>query len=93
MGNYFPISSGAGGVIKSLDMAFSSNASTTTQSIIAYFYKPDQTTIFGQSPAFMNTGATWPALTWDNVVINDLNYTGPFYVMLAIPDIKFCKLF
>ena len=93
MGNYFPISSGAGGVIKSLDMAFSSNASTTTQSIIAYFYKPDQTTIFGQSPAFMNTGATWPALTWDNVVINDLNYTGPFYVMLAFPTSSFANYF
>ena len=93
MGNYFPISSGAGGVIKSLDMAFSSNASTTTQSIIAYFYKPDQTTIFGQSPAFMNTGATWPALTWDNVVISDLPYTGPFYVMLAMPTSSFANYF
>jgi len=94
IGNYFPISATAAGVIKSLDMYFSSNASSSAQSCVVYFYKADQTTIFGQSPAFINTGAVWPAGTWVNVTCPDIPYTGPFYAMVdytitATPDKNF----
>ena len=82
MGNYFSIDNNTSGVIKSVDMCFTSNSQTTAQSCIVYFYKADQATIFGQSPAFINTGATWPAYTWVNVPCPDIPYTGPFYAMV-----------
>ena len=82
MGNFFPIADYTSGVIKSVDMCFTSNSSTTAQSCIVYFYKADQTTIFGQSAPFVNTGAPWPASTWINVPCPDIPYTGPFYAMV-----------
>jgi hypothetical protein len=82
IGNYFPIAAGASGIIKSLDMYFSSNANSSAQSCVVVFYKADQTTIFGQSPAFTNTGDTWPAGTWVNVPCPDIPYNGPFYAMV-----------
>jgi hypothetical protein len=82
IGNYFPIADYTSGVIKSVDMCFSQYVSSTAQSCIVYFYKSDQTTIFGQSPPFINTGATWPAGTWVNVTCPDIPYTGPFYAMV-----------
>jgi hypothetical protein len=82
MGNYFPINEGTSGVIKSVDMCFSQYLSSTAQSCIVYFYKSDQTTIFGQSDPFINTAATWPEVTWVNVSCPDILYTGPFYAMV-----------
>ena len=83
MGNYYPIPAYTAGVIKSVDMYFSSISGTTTaQSCIVYFYKPDHTTIIGQSAAFINNGAAWPSGTWDNVACADIPYTGPFYAMV-----------
>jgi hypothetical protein len=82
IGNYFPIADYTSGVIKSVDMCFTSDSSTTAQSCIVYFYKSDQTTIFGQSDPFINTGATWPAFTWINIPCPDIPYTGPFYAMV-----------
>jgi len=82
MGNFFPIADYTTGVIKSLDMCFSSYNGSTAQSCIVYFYKVDQTTIFGQSAPFINTGAPWPAGTWVNVPCPDIPYTGPFYAMV-----------
>jgi hypothetical protein len=82
MGNYFPLDSGTTGVIKSIDMYFSSNQISTAQSCIVYFYKADQTTILGQSESFINTGATWPDGTWVHVLCPDIPYTGPFYAMV-----------
>jgi len=82
LGNYFPISTTATGVIKSLDMAFDSNSFTSGQSCIVYFYKPDQTTIFGQSSSFINTGALYPSYSWVNVPCPDIPYSGPFYAMV-----------
>jgi hypothetical protein len=59
-----------------------------------YFYKADQTTIFGQSPAFINNAGVWPAGLWVNVPCPDIPYTGPFYAMVdytitATPDKNF----
>ncbi len=82
MGNFFPIADYTSGVIKSVDMYFSSANGSTAQSCIVYFYKADQTTIFGQSAPFINTGAPWPAGTWVNVTCPDIPYTGPFYAMV-----------
>jgi hypothetical protein len=82
MGNFFTIADYTTGVIKSLDMCFSSYNGSTAQSCIVYFYKADQTTIFGQSAPFVNTGAPWPAFTWINVPCPDIPYTGPFYAMV-----------
>jgi hypothetical protein len=85
MGNFFPIADYTSGVIKSIDMCFSTDSSvitTTAQSCIVYFYKSDQTTIFGQSDPFINTGASWPACNWVNVLCPDIPYTGPFYAMV-----------
>jgi hypothetical protein len=94
MGCYFPIDDVTTGVIKSVDMCFSSNSATSAQSCIVYFYKADQTTIFGQSPAFINTAPAWPEYTWLNVPCPDIPFTGPFYAMvdysiLARPDKNF----
>jgi hypothetical protein len=92
IGNYFPINAGASGVIKSVDMYFSSTAgSTTAQPCTITFYKADQTTILGTSPTFTNTGDAWPSGTWVNVPVTDIPYTGPFYAMVdytitAAPD-------
>jgi hypothetical protein len=82
MGNFFTIADYTTGVIKSLDMCFSSYNGSTAQSCIVYFYKADQTTIFGQSAPFVNTGAPWPAGTWVNVICPDIPYIGPFYAMV-----------
>jgi hypothetical protein len=82
MGNYYPIPAYTSGVIKSVDMAFSSLSGTSAQSCIVYFYKPDQTTIFGQSVAFINNAATWPAWLWDNAACADIPFMGPFYAMV-----------
>jgi Secretion system C-terminal sorting domain len=82
IGNFFNLGAGTSGVIKSFDMWFSSNSSTSAQSCIVYLYKADQTTIFGQSPSFMNEGAPWTSGTWVNVPCPDIPYTGPFYAMV-----------
>jgi hypothetical protein len=86
-GNYFPIAANAAGVIKSVDMWFSSIAgSTSAQTITLNVYKPDQSTIIG-STTFVNTGAAWPASTDDNVPFSTpVAYTGPFYLMCAYPS-------
>ena len=85
-GNYFPIADYTSGVIKSIDMCFSSNSTTTAQSCIVYFFKTDGTTIFGQSDPFINIGAAWPDTTWINVPCPDIPYTGPFYAMVDYSD-------
>ena len=82
MGNYFPINDGTSGVIKSIDMCFSSDSTTTPQTCVVYFYGKDQTTIIGQSESFINYGAPWPDTTWINVSCPDISYTGPFYAMV-----------
>jgi len=82
LGNFFPIADHTNGVIKSLDMCFSSNSSTSAQSCVVYFYKADQTTMFGQSDPFINTGAAWPAGTWVHVTCPNIQYSGPFYAMV-----------
>jgi hypothetical protein len=82
IGNYFPIGAGVSGLIKSFDMYFSSNGNSSPQSCVVYIYKADQTTIIGQSAAFINTGGVWPAGAWVNVTCPDIPYTGPFYAMV-----------
>lgn len=82
IGNFFLIADSISGVIKSVKMYFSSYSRDSAQSCIVYFYKADQTTIFGQSPAFINTGAPWPADTCITVTCPDIPYTGPFYAMV-----------
>ncbi|MGA3015382.1 MAG: hypothetical protein ABSD71_15265, partial [Bacteroidales bacterium] len=82
LGNYIPIADYTSGEIKSIDMCFFSDSTTTAQSCVVYFYKTDQTTIFGQSDPFINTGAAWPDTTWINVPCPDIPYTGPFYAMV-----------
>jgi len=82
LGDYFPLAAGVSGVIKSFDMYFSSNSNSSAQSCVVYLYKADQTTIFGQSPSFINTGGVWPAGSWVNVPCPDIPYTGPFYAMV-----------
>jgi hypothetical protein len=82
LGNYFPATAGASGVIKSVDMYFSSTANTSAQSLIIYFYNSNHAAILGQSAPFINTGAPWPAGTWVNDPVPDIPFTGPFYVMV-----------
>jgi hypothetical protein len=82
LGNYFMVDSTTSGIIESVDMCFSSARGSTAQSCIVYFYKADRTTIFGQSPSFINTGATWPDTTWVYVPCPDIPYIGPFYAMV-----------
>jgi hypothetical protein len=82
LGNYYPIPNGASGVIKSLDIYFTSSGISSAQTCIVYFFKPDQTTIFGQSAPFINYGASWPSGTWDSVSVSDVPYTGPLYAMV-----------
>ena len=86
-GNYFPIGNNTSGVIKSVDMYFSSIAgNTTAQDITLNVYKADQTTILG-STTFTNTGDAWPSGTWVNVPFaSDIIYTGPFYLMCMYPS-------
>ena len=94
MGNYFPIDYYTSGIIKSVDMCFSSiDSVTTAQSCIIYFYKSDQTTIFGQSDPFLNAGATWPSSTWINVPCPDIPYTGAFYAMVDYTSSSFKNFF
>ena len=81
-GNYYPLAASTSGVIKSVDMYFSQLNGTTAQPCVVTFYKPDQTTIFGTSASFNNTGATWPSGTWVNVTCPDIPYNGPFYAMV-----------
>lgn len=93
MGNYYPIAAYTAGVIKSVDMYFSSISGTTTaQSCIVYFYKPDHT-LFGQSAAFINNGAAWSSGTWDNAACADIPYTGPFYAMVDYTSTSYKNFF
>jgi hypothetical protein len=82
LGNFYPIGAGTSGVIKSIDLYFSFNGNSSPQSCIIYFYKADQTTIIGQSPSFIQSGASWPAGAWINVPCADILYSGPFYAMV-----------
>jgi hypothetical protein len=82
IGNFYPLTATASGVIKSFDIYFSSNANSSAQSCVIYIYKADQTTIIGQSPPFINNAGVWPAGIWVNVVCPDIPYSGPFYAMV-----------
>jgi hypothetical protein len=93
MGNYYPIPAFTAGVIKSVDMYFSSiSGSTTAQSCIVHFYKPDHTE-FGQSAAFINNGAAWTGGTWVNTTCADIPFTGPFYAMVDYAATSFKNFF
>jgi hypothetical protein len=94
LGNYFPVDSNTSGIIKSVDMYFSSNSNSSAQTCNITFYKADKTTIFGRSGSFINTGAPWPGGTWVNVSCPDIPFTGPFYAMvdysiLSLPEKNF----
>jgi hypothetical protein len=93
-GNYFPIAANAAGVIKSVDMWFSSIAgSTTAQTITLNVYKTDQSTVIGTT-TFVNTGAAWPASTEINVPFpTPVQFTGPFYLMCMYPGGSFANFF
>jgi hypothetical protein len=81
-GNFFPISAGASGVIKSFDIYFSSNGNSSAQSCVVWVYNSNHTVVLGSSVSFINTGAAWPSGTWDNVTCPDIPYTGQFWAMV-----------
>jgi len=81
MGNVFPVNAAMSGLIQSIDMYFSSSASSSSQECIIYFYDAAENLI-GTSDPFMNPGAAWPAGTWVNVPIADIPFTGPFYALV-----------
>jgi hypothetical protein len=83
LGNYFPVDPATTtGVVKSFDMMFSSNSSSSSQSCVIYLYDVGYNLI-GQSAPFIN-GPTnpWPSGTWINVPVDDIPYTGPFYALV-----------
>ena len=81
MGNYFPLSNGASGTIKSFDIWFTQYGSWTAQSCNIYIFDGNKNQI-GESASFVNNGASWPSGTWVNVPIDNISYSGPFYAMV-----------
>jgi hypothetical protein len=82
MGNYFPLSSGASGVIKSFDAWFSQYSNWVTQSTVLYIYNSAQVLVATSAPFMNGPAATWPSGTWINIPINNIPYTGGFYGMI-----------
>jgi hypothetical protein len=82
LGNYFPLSAFAVGKIKSFDIYFSSNSTTSAQTCIVYIYNASHSAIIGQSLPFVNSGAAWPAGTWVTAPVADVPYTGHFFGMV-----------
>jgi hypothetical protein len=81
LGNYYPISDTCEGVIKSVDIYFSSNSMTSAQTCVINIYTPDY--IILGSKLFVNTGSPWPAGTWVHVPFGAyIFYDGPFYAMV-----------
>jgi hypothetical protein len=83
IGNLFP-DTGKSGVIKSMDMYFSQDGSSSAFSSVVYIYAADQSTILGQSSPFTPTAATWPSGTWCHATFSDVPYNSEFYALFDI---------